>query len=40
MLEAASRATLLNAVATTVKDHGGSFDLLFETHLYVAFQKL
>jgi hypothetical protein len=39
MLEATTRATLLNAIATTVKEHGGNFALLFETHLYMAFKK-
>jgi SAM-dependent methyltransferase len=39
MLEAARRETLLAKVAAEIETHGGSFDLGYETHLYLASRK-
>jgi ubiquinone/menaquinone biosynthesis C-methylase UbiE len=39
MLDAARRETLLDAIAKEVEIHGGSFDLGYETHLYMAPRK-
>jgi ubiquinone/menaquinone biosynthesis C-methylase UbiE len=39
LLEAARRETLLANVAKEIETHGGSFDLGYETHLYLASRK-
>lgn len=36
MMEPAKRDEVLGEIAKAINDHGGQFDVVYETHLYIA----